>query len=496
MTVRDAGPGAPTPTAPARFGALYSELELHRAVLRAYTKPLFFWKKALSRSHDGRTLYDFARRTPENVERLHQSLVRRRFHFREALPVRYNFNGRARTIYLFPWEERLVDLLLYRLLVRHFHGAFSSHSYAYRYRGFGVDACQRRIARALAAASRPVYFIKRDIADYFPSVDHALLLEGLGRWVDPGDYLFELCQELVWFRIRTDDGVTTAEQGIAFGSATACFFANLYLVPLDQALGALPALAYFRYADDLLAFSPDRDVLTEAAARYDTVLESLRLRSKPSHHRNFAFGLAHGSDPVFTSVTRFRHLGLEFREDGSIGLSRDKARKLRNLFRFALRRARRRLRRATDPEVRARRVIDVIRDVVENGVRSVAIIDYYLKHVDDERQLRLLDRWLAEEVLAWVFRHGHTKGSFRRLPFARLRALGLPSLRHRRRLLRHGCLGSSFFVLRTERLIKREGEAAARPSGAFSPSLEAAAHATPRERGGRLSIDVIEERRH
>jgi hypothetical protein len=94
--------------------------------------------------------------------------------------------------------------------------------------------------------------------------------------------------------------------------------------------------------------------------------------------------------------------------------------------------------------------------VVENGFRSVAIIDYYLKHVNDEAQLRELDRWLAEEILAVAFQNGHKKGNFRKLPFRRLRAMGLPSLRHRRRLLRHGHLESSFFQMRTENLIAQQ----------------------------------------
>ena len=128
----------------------------------------------------------------------------------------------------------------------------------------------------------------------------------------------------------------------------------------------------------------------------------------------------------------------------------------------------------TDPLKRAQLAVDVARTVVEDGFRSVAIVDYYLKHVDDEGQLRLLDRWLAEEILALAFQNGHRKGNFRRLPFRRLRQMGLPSLRHRRRLLRHGHLKSSFFRLRTDRLLERERR---RLPGrkAFSPSLEAAA---------------------
>jgi len=459
----------------ARFRRLYGELELYRALVKTYTKPLFSWRKALSMSHDRRTLYDFARHTPQNAERLHRALTREGFHFREGLQLCYNFNGRHRTIYLFPWEERIVDVMLYRMLNCHFHSAISSDSYAYRYRGFGVDFCQRRIRRALREMGTPLYGFKRDIASYFPSVDHEILLAALEEWVEPDDYLFELLRERIRFLKRDEGETKTANRGIPFGTAIACFFANLYLTPLDRQMGAIDGLAYFRYADDILALSPSRDATLEAMRRFDVCLGELKLEGKASHHHNFRLATDAAPDAEFESVSKLRHLGLEFRATGDIGLPRNKLRKIRNLFRFAFRRSRRKFRRRSDPVERAAVAIDIARDVIERGFRSVAIVDYYLKHVNDEEQLRQLDRWLAEEVLALAFRNGHKKGNFKLLPFSRLREMGLPSLRHRRRLILHGHIDSSFFVLRTDRLIEQERR---RLPGlrTFSPSLKAAAH--------------------
>ncbi|MBI4584365.1 MAG: hypothetical protein HY717_10125 [Planctomycetes bacterium] len=466
------------------FRALYRELDLERAVLRTYTKSLFFPRKSLSASLDRRTLYDFARRTPQNVERIHQALVKRAFHFREGLELHYNFNGKQRKVYLFPWEERIVDLLLYRLLNAHFHGAFSSSSYAYRHRGRGVDLCQRRIARKLQELPRPLYFLKRDIADCFLSIDHAILLELLAEWVEPEDYLFDLLRERVEFRFKSEgeEAIKTASRGVPFGAAIACFFANLYLTPLDRELASIPGFHFFRYADDMLGFSTSRESALEGSRRLEEAMKALKLLSKPSHHRDFAFSGGDEADEVFQKIARFRHLGLEFRAAGGIGLSRDKVRKVCNQFRYAFRRGRRKLEALADPEDRARLAVDLARGVLEKRFRPVAIIDYYLKHVDDEEQLRWIDRWLAEEVLAVAFRNGHKKGNFRRMSFEKLRAMGLPSLRHRRRLLHHGHLESSFFVFRTRWLVekkrrrlpgRRGGE---NPSSqAFSPGLEAAA---------------------
>ena len=107
-------------------------------------------------------------------------------------------------------------------------------------------------------------------------------------------------------------------------------------------------------------------------------------------------------------------------------------------------------------------------DTLNHGVRNVAIFDYYLKHVDDERQWRALDRWLAEEVLSRVF-GGHKRGHFGRLGFAELRALGLPSLVHRRRLLRRGAIESAFFIWQRQRATRAFGRTVVRPAVARAP---------------------------
>jgi len=321
---------------------------------------------------------------------------------------------------------------------------------------------------------------------FFGSVDHDILLEQLRALVEPSDFLFSLLRERVRFVYQEDrDGAApahTARRGIPFGTAAACLFANVHLTGLDRSLEAVPALSLFRYADDILLVSGSREAAETGRRILDDGLAALRLRSKPSHERQFAFGAATPETPGFEGTDRLRHLGLEFRADGVTRLSRDKFRKICNRFRFAFRRQSGLLRRTQDPLKRAAQLVRLSREVLERGIRNVAIIDYYLRHVDDEAQLRLLDRWLAEEVLAIAFTDGHRKGLFRRLSFRRLREMGLPSLVHRRRLIRHGHVDSTFLAWRTTRISRGSGGAAVRPEGrpngagakAFSPDPEAA----------------------
>jgi retron-type reverse transcriptase len=468
---------------PLRWNDVYREAELYKAAVRVYTKPVFQWRKALCTSTDGKTLYDFATQGLRHLDSIHAALVRRTFEFRPAVALRYNFNGKHRTLYIPPWEERIVDLLLYRVLNRRLHSWFSPNSYAYRDRRYGLDLCQTRIANVLRSSGSRLYVVKRDIADYFASVDHELLLAKVAALVDPADYLFRLLVERVHFLYQDEACLRQAAVGIPFGTAIACLLANIYLTDLDRQIESMPEVAYFRYADDFLLLAPSRERASEAAAGLEKALARLELKTKASHRADLVLTNDCAADSCFTAVRDFRHLGLLFRAGGGVALSRDKLHKIQNLFRFAFRRSRRRWKRLAEPQARAQALASIAAETVKKGVRNVAIVDYYLKHVDDDEQLRVLDRWLAEEVLSQVF-GGHKKGHFRRISFEQLRAMGLPSLLHRRRLICRGSIESPFFVWQKEKAIRAFRGTVARlhrPKGeaAFSPIPEAAAHKSP-----------------
>ena len=147
---------------------------------------------------------------------------------------------------------------------------------------------------------------------------------------------------------------------------------------------AVPGLAYFRYADDLLLLARERRMALDATERLETAIASLHLRCKPSHSVDLLMA-SPIADAQFSDANGFRHLGLLFRSGGAVTLSRDKRRKLQNLFRFAFRRRERSWRKASNPRERARLLCAIAADTLNHGVRNVAIFDYYLKHVDDER---------------------------------------------------------------------------------------------------------------
>ncbi len=338
-----------------RWRDLYREAELYKAAVRVYTKPLFLWRKALNVSTDGRTLYDLAARGLNGLAAIHKQLRDERFRFRPSVGLKYNFNGKRRTLYIPPWEERIVDLLIYRLLNRRLHHWFSPSSYAYRDNTYGLDRCQSQIRAVLRSSKSPVYAVKRDISDYFASANHDILIQQLERLVAPGDYLFELIAERIRFEYQDEAGSHRAAIGIPFGCASACVLANVHLTELDRELESIPGLRYFRYADDILLLSENRGSVLLARERLQEGLSRLRLKTKVSHEADFVLAeLLAANDPHFQQVPAFRHLGLQFEHTGAVSLSRDKQRKIQNLFRFAFRRSRRRWKKIGEPRECAR----------------------------------------------------------------------------------------------------------------------------------------------
>jgi len=448
-----------------RWQKVYREAELYKAAVRVYTRPLFHWRKALNTSADGKTLYDLASRGLRGLDAIHSALASGHFSFRPSVGLKYNFNGKRRTLYIPPWEERIVDLLLYRILNHRLHFWFSPRSFSYRDNTYSLDTCQSQIASVLRSARGPLYLVKRDISDYFASIDHKILLVQLAQQVDPNDYLFELLRQRIEFVYQDEIGTHQAAVGVPFGCASACVFSNIYLTGLDRAIAGIAGVHYFRYADDLLLLSQDRDCALLAREQVARILGELKLTTKASHDTNACVSSDRMVDLEFKAVCEFRHLGLSFHAAGGVSLSRDKRRKIQNLFRFAFRRKRRSWTKITDPRERARTLAAIAADTIERGVRNVAIVDYYLKHVTDVGQLRAIDRWLAEEILSLVF-GGHKKGHFAKLKFSTLRELGLPSLVHRQRLILHGHTESSFFLWQQQKTIRAFRGTVASPTAA------------------------------
>jgi hypothetical protein len=229
----------------------------------------------------------------------------------------------------------------------------------------------------------------------------------------------------------------------------ACLLANVYLTDLDHRM-TQQATNYYRYADDFLLASDTAEPVLESAQLLDQGLIALKLQLNQSKNENLSFE-AHDQ---FQQVNRFKYLGLEYWQNGIVRLPLEKKRKVIGIFRRAIQELKTR-RLSNSVETRLQLAIENIQHAIDKRIRYAAIIDYYLKHVNDENQLKIMDREIAEMVISVVLQKPFRQRDFKTISFKRLRELGLPSLVHRSRLQHHKCLRVPFLSLYNSILFER-----------------------------------------
>lgn len=178
---------------------------------------------------------------------------------------------KPRVISAAPFADRVVHHALVNVLEPLFERRFIRDSYANRV-GKGVH---QALDRAPHFARRYPYVLRCDIAQYFPSIDLAILRRMLGRAVRD-DATLTVCDRilagganeltdqytLVLFPGDDPDEAAARPRGLPVGNQTSQFWANCYLDPLDHFVkDQLGCRAYLRYVDDFLLFADDKAAL-------------------------------------------------------------------------------------------------------------------------------------------------------------------------------------------------------------------------------------------
>jgi retron-type reverse transcriptase len=174
---------------------------------------------------------------------------------------------KRRLISAAPFHDRVVHHALCNLLEPLFERSFIDNSFANRV-GKGTH---RALNQAQEYARRYRYVLQCDVRQFFPSIDHAVLLAILQRKVRDPDLmgLIELIvasgtgvlseeYEMVYFP-GDDLFAANRPRGLPIGNLTSQFWANCYLNPFDHfVLRELRCPAYLRYVDDFLLFGDDK----------------------------------------------------------------------------------------------------------------------------------------------------------------------------------------------------------------------------------------------
>lgn len=210
---------------------------------------------------------------------------------------------KAREVWAAAFRDRVVHHLLYNHVAPRFYASFIADSCAC-IPGRGTLYAAKRLESKIRSASqnwsKPVFYLKCDLANFFVAIDKEVLRRQLAaRITEP--WWLALAEQILMHDPREDYETRSpahlfnrvpqhkrltaqpARLGLPIGNLSSQFFANVYLDALDQfAKHQLGAKHYVRYVDDFVFLHESPQVLNEWLKRVEAFLPSLGAKLNPS----------------------------------------------------------------------------------------------------------------------------------------------------------------------------------------------------------------------
>lgn len=214
---------------------------------------------------------------------------------------------KIREVWAADFRDRVVHHLIYNAICDRFHRRFIRDNYAC-IPGRGTHDGLRRVTahvRSITQSwSRPAYYLKADVANFFNTIDRHILVKLIEEYAHE-DWLMALIRQVALHDPRTNYQRRSPDKefarvprhkslfhagdgkGLPIGNLTSQFFANVYMNPLDQFVKkTLRAPYYGRYVDDMVLFHEDPAILNKWYESIDEFLQknlALRLHPKKKH---------------------------------------------------------------------------------------------------------------------------------------------------------------------------------------------------------------------
>ena len=210
---------------------------------------------------------------------------------------------KAREVWAADFRDRIVHHLLFNRIAPRFHRSFIPDSCAC-IKGRGTMYAVRRLEGMVRSQtqnwSRPGYYLKCDLANFFVTIDkHVLAAQIAAKVSEP--WWLNLADTILWHDPRKNYEFRGSESdiervphhkrltsqpehlGLPIGNLSSQFFANIFLNALDQyCKHQLRARHYVRYVDDFVILSESKDYLNDCLRQIAAFLpERLHVRLNP-----------------------------------------------------------------------------------------------------------------------------------------------------------------------------------------------------------------------
>jgi len=200
---------------------------------------------------------------------------------------------RPREVWAADFRDRIVHHLLYNRISPRFYARFTADTCACipgRGTLYAANRLEHQVRSITENWSKPAFYLKCDLANFFVSIDKVVLREQLAKHITEPWWLW-LTNTVLMHDPRRDVEIQGRREllqlvpphkrlmaaptgkGLPIGNLSSQFFANVYLDALDQHVKhVLRATRYVRYVDDFVLLHEDQNWLRSALADIETFL--------------------------------------------------------------------------------------------------------------------------------------------------------------------------------------------------------------------------------
>lgn len=207
-----------------------------------------------------------------NILALRESLLNKTYQTSEYDTFKV-YEPKEREVYRLPYyPDRITHHAVMNILETLFVHAFTVDTYSC-IKGRGIHKALLNLKQALKDYTGTAYCLKLDIKKFYPSVDHDILKSLLRRKFKD--------QDLLWLL----DEIIDSAPGLPIGNYLSQYLANFYLTYFDHWMKEVKKVNYyFRYADDLVILSSDKQYLHSLLTDIKSYLkDNLNLQVKRNH---------------------------------------------------------------------------------------------------------------------------------------------------------------------------------------------------------------------
>ena len=160
------------------------------------------------------------------------------------------YEPKEREVFRLPYyPDRITHHAIMNLMEPVFVSVFTADTYSC-IKKRGIHAAAYAVKKALRDVPGSQYCLKLDITKFYPNIDHDVLKQLLRRKIKD--------QDLLWLL----DEIIDSAPGLPIGNYLSQYLANFYLTYFDHWIKEqLQVKYYFRYADDLVILSGNKEIL-------------------------------------------------------------------------------------------------------------------------------------------------------------------------------------------------------------------------------------------